>query len=127
MLRDYDFYCLRSGAGIRVGYPSRRELRSLKPPTRRRVSGRAVIILAANPHYALGRLRAGETLRAARRAARLGRGYRVGRNVWYLLAAHGRARGVLRTRGGRLQELGLADSGLTADRRAAARLLRSFS
>jgi hypothetical protein len=124
---DFDFYCLRSGAGIRVGYPSRRELRSLNYRTRRQLIGRAALLLAANRHYALGRERPGDTLRRARRAARLGRGYRVGRNVWYLLAAHGHARGVLRVSGGRVQEVGVADRSLTAGRRAAARFLRSFS
>jgi beta-glucosidase len=125
--RDFDFYCLRRGAGIRVGYPSRRELHSLSRRARRRVSGRAVLLLAANRHYALGPVRPGMTLRHARRIARLGRGYHVGRNVWYLLAAHGRVRGVLRTRAGHVQEVGVADRGLTAGRAAAARLLRSFS
>jgi hypothetical protein len=67
------------------------------------------------------------TVRAARRVARLGRGYHVGRNVWYLLAAYGRARGVLHVRSGRVQETGVADRGLTAGRAAAARFLRSFS
>jgi beta-glucosidase len=124
---DFDFYCLRSGAGIRVGYPSRRELRSLSRRTRRRVTGRAVLVLAANRHYTLGRVRPGMTLRSARRVAHVGRGYRVGRNVWYLLAAHGRARGVLRVSGSRVQELGVADRGLTAGHAAAARFLRSFS
>jgi beta-glucosidase len=126
-LRDYDFYCLRSGAGIRVGYPSRTELRSLNRRTRRRVSGRAVIILAANRHYALGRIRPGQTLRAARRVARLGRGYRVGRNVWYVLAGHGRVRGAVRVSGARVQEVGVADGALTPNRRSTARFLRTFS
>jgi hypothetical protein len=67
------------------------------------------------------------TLRTARRFARLGRGYHVGRNVWYVLAAHGRARGVLRVSGGRVQEVGVADRGLMTGRAATARLLRSFS
>jgi beta-glucosidase len=125
--RDFDFYCLRRGAGIRVGYPSRHELHSLSGHTRRRVSGRAVLLLAANRRYALGRVRPGMTVRAARRVARLGRGYHVGRNVWYLLAAYGRARGVLHVRSGRVQETGVADRGLTAGRAAAARFLRSFS
>jgi beta-glucosidase len=125
--RDFDFYCLRSGAGIRVGYPSRAELRTLNPHTRRRVSGRAVLLLAANRHYALGRVRPGDTVRAARTVARLGRGYRVGRNTWYLLRPQGGARGVLRVSGGRVQEAGVADRALTATRRAAGRFLRSFS
>jgi hypothetical protein len=124
---DLDFYCLRRGAGIRVGYPSRRELHALSRRSRQRVSGRAVLVLAANPHYALGAVHSGMTLRAARRAARLGRGYHVGRNVWYLLAAHGRARGVLRVNGGRVQEVGVADRVLTTGHAAAARFLRSFS
>ncbi len=125
--RDFDFFCLRRGAGIRVGYPSRRLLRSLPRAPRHRVNGRAVLLLTANRHYHWGHIRPGERVARARRTVRLGHGYRVGRNVWYLLAVRARARGVLRVSGGRVQEVGVADRRLTAGRAAAARFLRSFS
>jgi beta-glucosidase len=123
--RDIDFYCY-AGGGLRVGYPSAAMLRGLGRHDRGRVSGRAVLVLSANPRYELRGVRPGELVVKARRHLSLGRPFHVGRNTWYLVKDGGR-RGVLRVQRGRVLEVGIALRSLTGRRTAAARFLRSFS
>jgi hypothetical protein len=120
-----DFFCPQR-RGIRVGYPSPKLLSHLAGARRRRIRGRAILILTANPRYLLHGIRPGASLRAARRAMRLSRAYRVGLNIWYL-APNGPSRGVLKTRHGIVEEVGIADAGLTATPRQARIFLTSFS
>jgi beta-glucosidase len=124
--QDIDFYCLASRSGLRVGYPSHSLLRHLGRKERARVRGRAILILTSSRHYALRTIRAGEKLTWASRAVRLDRAMRIGRNQWFLVA-HPGGRGILRVQHGRVQELGIVDRRLTGNRRAARRLLASFS
>jgi Glycosyl hydrolase family 3 C-terminal domain/Fibronectin type III-like domain len=123
--RQIDLFCF-AGGGLRVGYPSAGLLRGLSRRDRSRSRGRAVLIVSANPHYALRGVRPGESLFQAHRRLRLGRRFVLGRNTWYLIA-DGRRRGVLRVQHGRVQEIGIAAAVPTAGRAAAARFLRSFS
>ncbi|MGH2868651.1 MAG: glycoside hydrolase family 3 C-terminal domain-containing protein, partial [Solirubrobacteraceae bacterium] len=125
--RDMDFFCLAGGGGIRAGYPSRRLLAELPRGVRRRVQGRAVLLLTANRHYALGVVRPGQSAASARHHLKLGRGLHVGRNTWYLTSSRGSRRGVLRVQGGRVREIGITERRLTAGSAAARRLLASFS
>jgi hypothetical protein len=122
--RQIDFFCF-AGGGLRVGYPAAGLLRSLSRRDRGRTRGRAVLILTANPHYALHGVRPGDSMARARRRLTLGRGFRVGRNRWYL-TPHGARHGVLRIQHGRVQEIGIAAGVVTAGRGAQSRLLRSF-
>ncbi len=123
--RDMDFFCL-TPRGIRVGYPSLALLRTLRPALARAVAGRAVLVLSANSHYSLHGVRPDARLSAAHRLVRIGRGYRIGRNTWYLL--HGSvSTGVLKVRHGIVEEVGIANRRLTAGRRSARRFLASFS
>jgi hypothetical protein len=112
--------------GIRVGYPSPKLLRGLSRSERRRVQGRVVLTLTANPSYALHGVRPGARLRRVARRLRVGRGFRIGLNVWYL-APNGASRGVLKVRRGVIEEIGIADEQLTGTRRATRRFLASFS
>jgi hypothetical protein len=121
---DFDFYCLQ-GKRIRAGYPSPGLLRSLSAASRRRLSGRAVLLLATNRRYALRGVRFGTPLSVARQRLGLGRPLQIGVNSWYLVPGRA-ATGVLRVRGGQVREVGLADRRLTATRAAARRLLSSF-
>ena len=66
----------------------------------------------------------GTRLTAARRL-RIGTGFVVGANAWYL-AANGTGRVILEVRNGVVQEVGIADPALTGSRRAAHRFLTSF-
>jgi len=122
--RDMDFFCLTPN-GIRVGYLPPTLLRKLPRARRAAVAGLAVLLLSAAPRYALAGVRPGTPVRVAARHLRLGRPFRVGLNVWYL-ASSGPARGVLKTRHGVVEEVGIADRSLTGNRRAATAFLRSF-
>ncbi len=122
--RDMDFFCPAHG-GIRVGYPSAGLLRRVSKAERRRVRGRAILILTANKHYALRGVRIGTRVSKVARRLHLGRRFQVGLNTWYL-APNGSSRGVLKVRRGRIQEVGIANKTLTRTRAAARRFLRSF-
>jgi ABC-2 type transport system ATP-binding protein len=123
--RWMDFFCPQSG-GIRVGYASLTLLRGLSSRQRRQERGRVVLILSASKHYAIRGARVGARLAGAKHRLKLGRDFDVGLNQWYL-APDGAARAVLKVRRGTIQELGIADSKLTASRSSAARFLRSFA
>jgi hypothetical protein len=120
-----DFFCLTRG-GIRVGYPSPALLRSVSTAERLRVQSRVVLALTASPYYALRGVRVGTRLATVARRLGVGLGFHVGLNWWYLIS-NGPSRGVLKVRHGRVEEIGIADLTLTANRRAAWRFLTSFS
>ncbi len=123
--RDMDFFCTGRN-GIRVGYPSVGLLRRLARGERRRVTGRAVLILTSSRHFALRGVRPDTRLATVAHRLRVSRPFVIGRNRWYLLAA-GSARGVLKVRHGRIEEVGVANRSLTRRRAAARRFLSSFS
>jgi hypothetical protein len=120
-----DFFCPAHN-GIRAGYPSRGLLRTLSRAERPRVSGRVVLALTANPDYTLRGVRVGTRLAGVRRHLGVGRGFRIGKNTWYL-SPNGSSRGVLKVRHGVIQEIGIASKQLTFNRRAARRFLASFA
>jgi len=122
--RYMDFFCLTPG-GIRAGYASPRILRRLPARRRARFRGRVVFISTASPFYSLRGVRAGASLAAARRVLRLSNPFRVGLNDWYL-APNGAVRAVLKVRHGRVEEIGIAEKSLTANRRIALQFLKSF-
>jgi hypothetical protein len=122
--RSMIFFCLQGG-GLRVGFPSSRVLHGLSPSVRRRVAGTVVLVLTANPHYALSGVRPGSRLVSAARRLRVGRGVTVGRNTWYVVrsraaagAALPAADGVLKVVHGRIAEIGIADRRLLRTRAA---------
>jgi hypothetical protein len=114
---DFDNFCLYGGWGIRVGYPSSTVLRSVAAGQRGRLSGRIVLALTANPYYALNGVRPGMLLSSVAKRLGVGKTFHIGSNFWYL-APDGGARGVLKVRGGVIQEVGLANKQLTAGNRA---------
>jgi hypothetical protein len=121
-----DRFCLTDRRHIRIGYPPRRLLRSLARGYRRRVSGRAVLVLTSSTSYALRGVRPGSSFASLRRRVRrLAGPYRVGANRWYL-APGASSRLVFKVRGGRVREVGIASLRLTRGRRAR-RFLKSFS
>ena len=123
---NMDFLCF-AYRGIRVGYPSPRLLRALPRRQAERVRGRAVLILTANPYYAVRGVHPGERLAAIHRLIRLERAFPIGRNRWYLALGAGAGRLLLKVRHGTVDEVGVANPRLTRNRVAARRFLRSFS
>jgi ABC-2 type transport system ATP-binding protein len=120
---NMDFFCAANGY-IRVGYASAGLLRGHPARQRRTLRGLAVLALTGNAHFAAHGIRHGTRLAVARRRLHLTH-YRVGLNDWYL-APDGRVRAVLKVRRGTVQEVGIANLGLTTSRRATARFLRAF-
>jgi hypothetical protein len=120
---NMDFFCPTNGY-IRVGYASAGVLRGQTARRRRTLRGRVVLALTGNAHFAAHGVRHGTRLAVARRRLHLTH-YRVGLNDWYL-APDGRVRAVLKARRGTVQEVGIANPGLTTSQRATARFLRSF-
>jgi hypothetical protein len=123
--RYMDFFC-SAGRRIRVGYPSPALRRTFSRSTWARVRGRAILVLTANPSYALTGVHPGARLASVARRLKVGRHFRIGQNTWYLAPA-GPSHGVLKVRHGRIEEIGLADKRLTKSRAAARRFLRRFS
>jgi hypothetical protein len=123
--RYMDFFCLTPG-GIRAGYASPRLLKALPKRLRARYRGRVVFISTASPFYSLRGVRPGASLAAARRVLHLSNPLKVGLNSWYL-APDGNVRAVLKVRHGIVEEIGIAEKSLTANRRIALRFLESFS
>ncbi len=118
-------YCVAVGGSLRIGYPNRRLNRGLRRSARRRIRGRAVLVLTSSRRYRLRGVRAGSSARVMRRRLRGERRVRVGPNVWYVV--RGRASQlVFKTRGGKVREIGLADKRVSASRRGATRLLRAY-
>ena len=71
-------------------------------------------------------MRPGALLKKVARRLRVGKGFHVGLNWWYL-APNGSSRGVLKVRHGVIEEIGIANPRLTGTRRAALKFLNSFS
>ncbi len=122
--RHMDFFCLRP-VGIRAAYAYQRMLRRLPRAQRHRLSGRVVLLLTANRHYALRGVRPGARLARVARRLHVGRAERIGSNRWYTFADGG-VTGVLKVRHGKVAEIGIANRRLTARRTAAMRFLRSL-
>ena len=120
-----DFFC-PNHYGIRVGYASPKLVRALPRAQRRRLQGKAVLVLTASSRYALRRVRVGTHVAKVARRLRLGRPFAIGRNRWYVVA-DGSGRGVMKVRHGVIDEVGIANPGLTRTRAGARRFLSSFS
>jgi hypothetical protein len=123
----FDNHCLRAGWGIRAGYPSRKLLSPLPRRQRQRSAGKIAIALTANRYYALDGVRPGAKLSAVARRLHVQRPpFHVGLNFWYIVPGSA-ARGVLKVRHGRIQEVGIVARGLTNGRTAQRRLFRSMN
>ena len=126
-IRSYhtDNFCLSGGWGIRVGYASARLLGSTANAGKAAISGRVTLALTANPFYALRGVKPGTRLGTAAHRLKSGGAIKLGRNDWYVIPGAA-SNGVLKVRHGVVQEVGIADKGLTATRAAQIQLLRSF-
>lgn len=121
--RFTDRYCLRGGGALRVGYPSKRALARLSATGRRKLRGRAILVLSGSPATRVGGARVGTSASVVKRTRGVGRGVRVGRNIWYARQARGRTL-VFKVRGGKVAEVGVANRGLTASRSGVRRFFR---
>jgi hypothetical protein len=119
-----DFFCL-TPIGVRVGYASPELMKTLPRHERRKYAGRVVWISTSNPYYALHKVRAGDTLAAARKHLKLPSGFHIGLNYWYL-APNGPSTAILKVRHGIVEEIGIGDKSLTETRKGRLAFLTSF-
>jgi len=120
-----DYFCL-TPIGVRVGYASPKLLANLSPSEQKQLAGRVVWASTSSGYYALGGVRPGATVTAARQRFNLGAPFHVGLNYWYL-APHGVVTAILKVRHGIVQEIGIANARLTSKRAAERAFLTSFS
>jgi hypothetical protein len=119
-----DFFCL-TPHGVRVGYASPKLLNTLPASDRKDLAGRVVWASTDNARYAVGGIRAGATLTAAKQQLPHGYLFRVGLNYWYLAPTRG-ATAVLKVRHDLVEEIGIADERLTRSHHADRELMTSF-
>jgi pimeloyl-ACP methyl ester carboxylesterase len=121
--RNMDRFCLTPGGPIRAGYPSATLLRTLSASGRAKITGRVVLLLTANRHYALRGVRPGARVSRIAKRLHLAKPFQIGLNRWYVTAGSG----VLKVRRGVVEEIGIASRQLLHGRAAQRRLLRSFT
>ncbi len=120
-----DNYCVKGDGTLRVAYPTKRLTRRLKASLRRRVRGRAVLVLTSSPAFSLNGIRRGDTTALVSQTLRGARSIRIGATTWYL--ARGRkTRLVVKVQGGTVRELGIADKRLTGSRTQLRRFLTAW-
>jgi hypothetical protein len=112
----FDEFCLANGSRVRAGYPTRRLLAALGPRERRRVRGRAVVILSSNRGHGARGVRPRD--RAGRLRGKAAFTVRIGAATWHVARGR-RAQLVFVVRGARVREVGLADGRLARTRRGA--------
>lgn len=122
--RNEQFVCLQP-SGLRVVYPDAKLLAKLPSGQRAAMRGRAAWISTTYSRYRVHRVHVGTKLAAARRRLHLGAPFRDGASRWYF-APRGYGLAVLRVRGGKVRELGIASPALAGSRRLEAAFLRSF-
>ena len=124
--RNGDVFCLTPN-GVRVGFASKALLQILSSTQRKRVQGRVVLALSADPLYAFRGLRGGATLHAAAaKRLHLGVAIHAGGEDWYL-AANPRMTAVVEVHRGIVQAVGVANVQLTHDRRARLAFVKTFA
>ena len=121
----FDNFCLYHGWGIRLGYPSAALLKTISASQRSQYSGHVVLALTANPFYSLGPATKGVQVAQVTKALHLGKPFHVGHNDWYFVH-DGPSTGVLKVRGGVIQEVGLASLGLTKTTKQQRVFINSF-
>jgi hypothetical protein len=106
-------FCLYAGFGIRVAFPSAKELRSLKPGERSKYKDKIAIALTANPVYKLKGVKPGEKIAAVAKRLHAEKPFHIGINFWYF-APEGSATGVMKVRNGIIYEVGIATKALSS-------------
>jgi CSLREA domain-containing protein len=123
--KGLDRYCATGGGAFRIGYPSSRLNRAIGRQLRRRVRNRVVLILTSSSRFSVQGVRAGDSVRSARRRIRGERRIRVGSNVWYVARGRG-VRVLVSTRGRSVRSVGIGDERLSRGVPATKAFLRAW-
>jgi hypothetical protein len=125
-VNGHDDFCLYGGWDIEIAYPSKSLLKSIPASHRATLTGRVVLAMTSNTAYALGVIRPGATLTAAKKQLRLGKAIHAGGGDWYFLAGTSADR-VLKARGNVIEEVGTASKALLKTPAARARFAKAFA
>ncbi len=120
-----DRYCVAGGGALKIGYPTTKLGRRLKPSLRRKVNKRVVLILTSSRRFSLKGIHAGDSPRSARRQLKGERRFQSGANTWYVTKLNG-SRLLVKTRGGRVREIGIGHTSLSRSRQATKYFLTSW-
>ena len=122
---NLDRYCAEGGGNFRIGYPTPRLTRTLSSALRRRVKDRVVIVLTSSKRFSVVGIKVGDTTSTALRKLRGERAFKVGSNTWYA-AKRGKARLLVKTKNGKVGEIGIGDPRLTTTAKATKRFLNAW-
>jgi hypothetical protein len=121
-----DRYCATGGGSFRIGYPTRRLIRASRTAQRRRVRGRAVLILTSSKRFSVAGIKPGARTSSLRRHLRHEHAMSIGKNTWYVAPSR-RARLIYRVRGAHVLAVGIADKRLTATPSGRRRVLTAWA
>jgi hypothetical protein len=119
-----DDFCLFGGWDIEAAYATASLVKAV-PASARPPVGSAVLVLTGNPFYALRGIAPGMSFAQVSRGLAIFAQLRSGSTTWFF-AALNFANGVIEVRDGVVQQIGIADKGVTAFRGARERLFRTF-
>jgi hypothetical protein len=120
-----DRYCVADSRRLRIAYPTERLLRELGTGERRRVAGRAVLVLTSSRRFSVAGIRPGAKVSSLRGRVKHLHRARVGQDTWFS-TRRAKARFLFRARHGRVVEVGIGDRRLTAGAGALKRFVRAW-
>ena len=122
---NLDRYCAEGGGNFRIGYPTPRLMATLSSALKRKVRGRVVIVLTSSKRFSVGGIKVGDTTAAALRKLSGERAFKIGSNTWYV-AKRGNARLLVKTKNGKVGEVGIGDPRLSTTSKATKRFLNAW-
>ena len=122
---NLDRFCAEGGGNFRIGYPTPRLTRKLSRGLKRKVKGRVVIVLTSSRRFSLRGIVVGDTVAEARSRLTREQKFKIGSNTWYV-AKRGGARLLVKTKGGKVREVGIGDPRLTTSAKATKRFLNAW-
>jgi hypothetical protein len=122
---NLDRYCAEGGGNFRIGYPTPRLNRTISKSLARKVKNRVVIVLTSSRRFSLRGIEVGDTTAEARRKLSGERAFKIGSNTWYV-AKRGKARLLVKTKNGRVGEVGIGDPRLSTTAKATKRFLNAW-
>jgi hypothetical protein len=91
----------------------------------RKIKGHVVIVLTSSPRFSLGGIEVGDATSDARAKLRGEKAFQIGSNVWYV-AKRGASRLLVKTKGGKVREIGIGDPRLMTTGKAVRRFLSAW-
>ena len=120
-----DIFCM-TPSGVRVGYATWRQLKTLRAGRSAALAGRVVWVTTSNARYATNGVHPGASLAKAKGLLRGAKKVASGRNDWYLIRSRASTL-LIEVRGGVVREVGVASNLLTGSRRSTLSLVAALA